>query len=1081
MFLDAVTEAFENLQTSVDNLGNGIISKSLFTLHQFLRIIIGFIDGLIYTIDAEIYDLMLKIADYSVFEAETINEISGRVYQLLALIMMFRLIFVFINYVVNPDQIVDKKKGLGNIAKKIIITLVLIIVTPWAFSESRKVQKIIFEDKAIEYFVFGQTMDENVTNGYSLMHGIGKMFVSPYKCYKTDDGWNCTPDKTIKKEICSNTWDTDGSLTVENGQYSATGGDDVCGYGASQDKEFAKTLSNSTTITAHKYDLMSFMQLAKYGNEDGRGWDSDFYVEYKYPLIGTTLIGIIIGYILVSMCIDIALRSVKLAFYEIISPIPIISNIGLKEGKDSMLGKWFNDVLKTYLDLFIRIIGLELAMFFINTLMKNGFNEVSSTGDFSEFFVKLFLVLGALLFAKKIPDILKSLGINLDTGGFSIKKKLEPATSMLRPLTGAAAGAVGGMLANAQASKYIGRNKFAGSMSALGGGITGAFRGAKAGIKQKNGLGIGAGFGAAGKSGQKIVKNDGTKMFERAVAGTQQRLGIDTEADRLKKKFDKRGEVTSAYDALKSYASGKQNKNPTATIHDVKYRDANGNEVTRDVNRAQASARLEALKSGTITGGMVRGVTYVDPKTGKQVTRDVNLDQIGASSDAARMSLATREANLASRRTQGYQGGAEMAAVQTDISTREANLAARRAQGYQGGAEIKAAETRFSQLQGAGFKESDTLTNDRATLAANREREKEMAVEIENRKNAFANRTFQESTELANERAALAEEKKNFKIDNSTEVSFTYKNAKTGENETRNTSLNELQSRLDTAVANDWSIEDQATLRNAIEANKVAQQQKFEESFIDRENDLNIRSAQEEVKFNADTARESLAIRELEGSAARAKMINDQKEESLRQQSEIERRKYDDDVEKARFEAEQARQTEAIARQQWQSQLDAEQRQIEADKAKAIQEEADRKQQWQAQLDAEEKQIKAEKDQQAEFDAMRAAALEAQRNQQQNEIIELTNQLAAADKMAATEFLNSDAAHDDGMVRAKVQAIRAALKNSGIDLKIDENDLAGSLKAISDEIEAKSYEETSDEYRRAQKVKEASKPGGSGK
>lgn len=390
-----------------------------FTLPWFLRQIVSFIDGWIYTADAELYDLITKIARQEIFSEGTLNEVAGRVYQLLALIMIFRLVFLFITYVINPDDMLDKTKGYQNIIKKMIITLGLIIITPWAFDQARVVQQLVLEEGIIEYFVFGQSSSASISSGYEFMHTVGKLFVIPYQC--VDNQCKTSLEQNYIACAAHSKWDENIAVNNDVGEISCkdeVGGTcaNYCGSGAGEDANYAATLFKAAYPDGAKYDLRSLMSLGGWGNPK----TAKFYSEYKFPFIGTTLVGAVIGYMLIIMCIDIAVRSVKLSFYELIAPVPIVSYIGPKSGKDTMLGKWFTQVLKTYADLFTRIAGLEIAVFFIDTLLEN-----ETLVKSNDFFVELFLIIGALTFAKKLPDILKDLGVNFSTGGFNLKKKLN--------------------------------------------------------------------------------------------------------------------------------------------------------------------------------------------------------------------------------------------------------------------------------------------------------------------------------------------------------------------------------------------------------------------------------------------------------------------------------------------------------------------------------------------------------------------------------------------------------------------------------------------------------------------------------
>lgn len=387
---------------------------------SIFRMLFGLLDGLIYWAGAELYDLMIAIASAEVFSNTTIQTVAERVYQLLGLIMLFKLIFSFLTYVINPSDMADKTKGFGNIIKKIIIVLCLIVITPTAFDMSRSIQKVIIEDRVIEYFVFGQVKPTNASAGYNLMYIVGKQFVKPYKCQTAD----CKTGDKDAKEVCGADWDKHlptFTTSATNGSKveAITGKIGDCAYGAGDNEKFRQALYDATTLSADgKYDMSALMNsLPQHyvgGFLAGLGTGADWFVEYN--IILSTVVGAAIVYMLIIMCLDVALRSVKLAFYEIIAPIPIVTYIGTKDGKDTMLNKWFGEVLKTYADLFTRIAGLQIAIFFIDQLKSDGFEN-------NGLLVNIFLILGALTFAKNLTKILESMGIKFSGGGFNLKKK----------------------------------------------------------------------------------------------------------------------------------------------------------------------------------------------------------------------------------------------------------------------------------------------------------------------------------------------------------------------------------------------------------------------------------------------------------------------------------------------------------------------------------------------------------------------------------------------------------------------------------------------------------------------------------
>mgnify|MGYP004509056275 FL=1 len=408
--------------------------------NSLLRQIVGIIDGLLYGLGAELYGLMMDIASAKVFSNDTIQNVSMRVYQLLGLVMLFRLIFAFLTYVINPEDMTDKNKGYTKIVKKIFTSLALVIITPWLFTQSRNLQIYIINDHLIEYFIFGTTGSSDARPGYTLMYTVAKTFYVPYSCADAI----CKEKQDTKSALCTGVaWDENlPKFTEQAGKHildTSSSAFGKCGYGA-DDQDYANRLWNAThPDNDGKYQLSTLTGLARDYSGD------NFKINFQWPFVGSTLVGGFICYVLLIMCMDIALRSVKLSFYEMIAPIPILSNLGFKDGKDSMLNKWFHEVLKTYADLFTRVAGLQISIFAIQELVNNGLAK-----NDNNIFVTLFLIIGALMFAKKLPDILKGMGINFEGGGsFNIKKKLsEGIPTGAKRLGAAGLGLLGGAGAN---------------------------------------------------------------------------------------------------------------------------------------------------------------------------------------------------------------------------------------------------------------------------------------------------------------------------------------------------------------------------------------------------------------------------------------------------------------------------------------------------------------------------------------------------------------------------------------------------------------------------------------------------------
>ncbi len=121
------------------------------------------IDQVIYNAISSLYNLLISIARTSVFTQADIIDMANRVYKLLAIFMIFKVTLSLITYVVNPDDFTDKSKGISKLTTNIIISLGLLILTPYIFSMAYRLQTIILEDNALATLIFGE--DDKGTKG----------------------------------------------------------------------------------------------------------------------------------------------------------------------------------------------------------------------------------------------------------------------------------------------------------------------------------------------------------------------------------------------------------------------------------------------------------------------------------------------------------------------------------------------------------------------------------------------------------------------------------------------------------------------------------------------------------------------------------------------------------------------------------------------------------------------------------------------------------------------------------------------------------------------------------------------------
>lgn len=495
---------------------------------EWIRNMMFSIDKIIYAMISKVYDLLITIARTSPLSQADILAIADRIYKLLAIFMVFKVTFSLIMYVVNPDDFTDKSKGLGKLSLNIVLVFALLILTPHIFNMAYDLQRIVLEDNAIAGLIFGEKNDKDNDFFTSAGDDMAYIAISPFfvpdVSIQKGTLYNCTTLLKDNKmnESCSGI--SNDSLT-EVSSSSTTLYDLTKKTGST----FTDTmLKNYVTGINNKSLGMVFRKELVEAQVDG-----EFIMDYSY--IVSTAVGVIILILLVNFCLDVSIRSIKFAFLQLIAPIPIISYIDPKSGKDGLFKKWTQLCVKTYLSLFIRLLALYFAVYIISMVGDLGLVDVVDSSYVTSRLILVIIIIGALMFAKQLPNILKDLGIKLDSDGF----KLNPLKRMEE-------GMIGGKLAKKAAIATGGAALVGGASLLTGKGLSGTRRAMNTAIK-------------GGIKGEKFGKNFSSSYSagaERRKQVKQMRLdGVSPSAvafENLKNKVKAGPTAKDRYETFKS-------------------------------------------------------------------------------------------------------------------------------------------------------------------------------------------------------------------------------------------------------------------------------------------------------------------------------------------------------------------------------------------------------------------------------------------------------------------------------------------------------------------------------------------------
>lgn len=530
--------------------------------NKLIRPFFAAIDAVIYKLIGWTLEGILNLSD--LFANPTfVNTIYRRIYVVLAIFMVFKLTFSFIQYIVNPDAMTDKEKGVGKLISRTIVMLVLIIFVPILFFEEITVpggskgtllnvlQRGVL--KTLPQVVLGVDSNEVNKNSGSDGESIALMMLGSLY-YKTD----CESSKS----------------NCETGLKAAISDFD--------------TFENSINI-----------------NDSGK-----FDYKYMWPL--TTVAGIMLVVILLGIAIDVAVRVFKIMVLQMIAPIPIMSYIDPKASKDGAFSSWLKMYISTYLDVFIKVGTVYLLMLLIGNLFTEngifGTQIKAHTSFMTRSFLIIFLTIGLFKFAKDAPKFIKdAMGIK-DSGGGGIFGGLKALGAATGAIAGGVTGFAGGVAGGFASAKAAGQNGFMGAMKGLGGGVAGAFRGtaqgAKGAAKGNPFKGIGGAMQSQSAINQRKVTaaSAGSTWLGRMGARGQDMLGIQSGVDRDLEDAKNLNAAAGNLKTIRDTARDKGFINRSLNVGNVGYKDSTGASHVMGFSNGQHALFKDAYENAARNG-----------------------------------------------------------------------------------------------------------------------------------------------------------------------------------------------------------------------------------------------------------------------------------------------------------------------------------------------------------------------------------------------------------------------------------------------------------------------------------------------
>ena len=446
------------------------------------------LDSFIYGLINGMFKVFMSLASAQILTSDAYASIANKIYMIIGVVMLFVLAYGLLRSVIDPEKGKNGDLSGSKVLKSLVIAVVGLAVTPVIFNLLYKGQEVFLRndviaaiffrsDTAVEHFDDIQfTNDVSNSNSGSATNAssapitvpigdveynkqvknlggavtatyLWEAFFRPNPAVFGDD--YATSSQNIKGDytklftervnsaavICgigaailvilgiAGAGFTFGTSLAITAAGTAVGAGTCAGIAAIQNGNLL-TKDNLTLAAAYNYSAstgdFSVYQAFIPNILDGDG-------EILYTWFVTALVGIFVVYCFLTFSIDLAVRAAKLAYYQLIAPIPLILQI-VPKFKDTF-NKYVHSVVSTFLEVFIRISVVYIIVYFISHLSDLFSFDLNASGvdlNWGErLLAQVILILGLIAFARMAPKLIgETFGLKSGSLDFGIRNKL---------------------------------------------------------------------------------------------------------------------------------------------------------------------------------------------------------------------------------------------------------------------------------------------------------------------------------------------------------------------------------------------------------------------------------------------------------------------------------------------------------------------------------------------------------------------------------------------------------------------------------------------------------------------------------
>ena len=435
---------------------------SSISLGGILKAILGYIflaiDSVVYFFVSQGFKMYIALAQFKLFDDKVFDDLINRTYIIIGVIALFIVAYALLNSIINPDNASKGDKSLSKIVKNFIFAIIGIAIVPTVFNYFYYFQRVVLCNNLIPKILLAQKGDDSQANllnddkiGTQFATYLFQSFFYPKSIENmnmtdVDNDGDLLKSEAVKVEVglIDDVFSDEENVNIE--KYKDYDSDNKGNYNLQMAYEGA--MNGEMFFTAFRPFLLGDVGFA----------NSVLNNTVNYMIIISTIAGVYCAYVLASLCIDMAIRAVKLGYLELIAPLPIMTLI--IPGKDGVFKAWIKKTGSCAFEVFTRLFIVSFVIYLIRTIPQLFTATTFSYGGCTTAFgvirallIRALVYCGLLTFLKQAPKFLsEATGIKSDGFKLGIADKLGEmaliggaAKNGVRAAQGAATGALGGL------------------------------------------------------------------------------------------------------------------------------------------------------------------------------------------------------------------------------------------------------------------------------------------------------------------------------------------------------------------------------------------------------------------------------------------------------------------------------------------------------------------------------------------------------------------------------------------------------------------------------------------------------------